>query len=76
MDKTLSLKEQLYNEIEQIPEPLLSQLLDFALFIRNRHTEDNLFEEEKISITAYRSAFDAGDYLTLEEYEAALSFFN
>ena len=76
MDKTLSLKEQLYNEIEQIPEPLLSQLLDFALFIRNRHTEDNLFEQEKISITASRSAFDAGDYLTLEEYEAVLSFFN
>lgn len=76
MDKTLSLKEQLYNEIEQIPEPLLSQLLDFALFIKNRHTEDNLFEEEKASITASKLAFDAGDYLTLEEYEATFSFLN
>ena len=76
MDKTLSLKEQLHKEIEQIPEPLLSQLLDFALFIKNRHTEDNLSEQEKASITASKLAYDTGDYLTLEEYEATLSFFN
>ena len=69
MDKTTKLKEQLFNEIEQIPEPLLSQLLDFALFIKARYLEPDISEEEQASIIASRTAYDAGDYLTLEEYE-------
>ena len=70
MDK-ISLKEQLIEEIEQIPEPLLSQLLDFALFIKKRYAEDDISLEEQDSIIAAKLAYDAGDYLTLEEYEAA-----
>lgn len=70
MDKTKSSKEQLLEEIEQIPEPLLSQLLDFALFIKGRYVEDDISEEEQANITTSKSAYDAGDYLTLEEYEA------
>ena len=69
MDKTTILRRQLLEEIEQIPEPLLSQLLDFALFIKARYLEPDLSEEEQASITASRAAYDAGDYLTLEEYE-------
>ena len=67
----ISLKEQLLEEIEQIPEPLLSQLLDFTLFIKKRYAEDDVSEEEQASIAAAKLAYGAGDYLTLEEYEAA-----
>ena len=70
MDKILSLKEQLHEEIERIPEPLLSQVLDFALFIKDRYVEDYISEEEKEIITASKLAYGAGDHLTLEEYEA------
>ena len=69
MDKTTKLKEQLLEEIEQIPEPLLSQLLDFALFIKARYLEPDISKEEQASIIASKAAYDAGDYLTLEEYE-------
>ena len=68
MDKTTK-KEQLLEEIEQIPEPLLSQLLDFTLFIKARYVEPDITEEEEASIIASKAAYDAGDYLTLEEYE-------
>ncbi len=70
MDKTISLKEQLLEEIDQIPEPLLSQLLDFALFIKGRYVEDGISEEEQANITASKLAYNTGDYLTLEEYKA------
>lgn len=70
MDKTISLKEQLLEEIDQIPEPLLSQLLDFALFIKGRYVEDGISEEEQANITASKLAYNTGDYLTLEEYRA------
>jgi hypothetical protein len=66
----MNLKEQLHKEIDQIPEPLLSQLLDYALFIKARYAEDDLSEAEKASITASKLAYEAGDYITLEEYEA------
>ena len=69
MDKTTKLKEQLLEEIEQIPEPLLSQLLDFTLFIKARYVDFDISEEEQASIIASKAAYDAGDYLTLEEYE-------
>ena len=70
MDKIISLKEQLFEEIEQIPEPLLSQLLDFTLFLKQKYVEDSISQEERDNIAAAKSAYNAGDYLTLEEYEA------
>lgn len=38
----MTLREQLLQEIEQIPEPLLSQVLDFTLFIKHRHGGDSV----------------------------------
>ena len=70
MDRTTNLKKQLREEIEQIPEPLLSQLLDFALFLKDKYAEDDTSQEEKDNIAAAKSAYNVGDYLTLEEYEA------
>ena len=43
----MKLKEKLLKEIDQIPEPLLSQLLDFTLFIKARYVEDDISEEEE-----------------------------
>ncbi len=67
----MNLKEQLLKEIDQIPEPLLSQLLDFTLFIKARYVEDDISEEERASIAASKLDYEAGDYMTLEEYEAS-----
>ncbi|MEM7758294.1 MAG: DUF2281 domain-containing protein [Cyanobacteria bacterium P01_A01_bin.40] len=65
MDRATSIKEQLREEIEQIPEPLLSQLLDFALFLKEKYVEDDVSQEERDNITAAKSAYNIGDYLTL-----------
>ena len=66
----MNLKEQLIKEIDRIPEPLLPQLLDYALFIKARYLKDDISEAEKASIIASKLAYEAGDYMTLEEYEA------
>jgi hypothetical protein len=42
----MTIKEQLLQEIEQAPDPLVSQLLDFLLFIKERHIEEEITEEE------------------------------
>jgi hypothetical protein len=66
----MSLKEQLLQEIEQAPDPLVSQLLDFLLFIKKRHIEEEITEKEQANIIASLKDYQAGNYLTLEEYEA------
>ena len=67
----MNLKEQPIEEIDQIPEPLLSELLDFALFIKARYVENDISEEERATIAASKIDYEAGDYMTLEEYEAS-----
>ena len=66
----MTLKEQLLQEIEQAPDPLVSQLLDFLLFIKERHVEEEITETEKVNIIASIKDYQEGSYLTLEEYEA------
>jgi hypothetical protein len=67
----MTLKEQLIQEIEQIPDDLLSQLLDYILFLKERYInqEEEITEEEKAMITASQAAYESGDYMTLDEYE-------
>ena len=78
----MTLKEQLLQEIEQAPDPLVSQLLDFLLFIKERHIEEEITEEEQANIITSLKDYQEGNYLTLEEYEAIqawpteLSFLN
>jgi hypothetical protein len=70
----MTLKEQIIQEIEQIPDSLLSQLLDFLLFIKVRHIEEDvedLTEEERACIVASQDTYQEGDYLTLEKYEVS-----
>jgi len=38
----MSTKELLLNEIEQLPDPLVQQILDFARFLRLKMTRDSL----------------------------------
>ena len=66
----MTIKEQLLQEIEQAPDPLVSQLLDFLLFIKERHIEEEITETEKVNIIASLKDYQEGNYLTLEEYEA------
>ena len=67
----MTLKQQLIEEIEEIPEPLISQLLDYVLFLKQRHLEDDITKEEEINILQSLKDYEAGDYITLEEYEAS-----
>ena len=69
----MNLKEQLIKEIDQIPEPLLSQLLDYALFIKARYRSDDISEEERATIAVSKLDYEAGDYMTLEQSEQSLS---
>jgi hypothetical protein len=66
----MTIKEQLLQEIEQAPDPLVSQLLDFLLFIKERHIEEEITSEEKANIIASLKDYQEGNYLSLEEYEA------
>ena len=66
----MTIKEQLLQEVEQAPDPLVSQLLDFLLFIKERHIEEEITEEEQANIITSLKDYQEGNYLTLEEYEA------
>jgi hypothetical protein len=39
---TMSTKELLLSEIEEVPEPLLAEVLDFVLFLKARSTRERL----------------------------------
>ncbi|GBF79344.1 DUF2281 domain-containing protein [Aphanothece sacrum] len=67
----MTIKKQLIQEIEDIPDSLLAQLLDYLLFLKKRHIEEDITEEERANIIASEFAYQSGDYLTLEEYEAS-----
>ncbi|MDY6896757.1 MAG: DUF2281 domain-containing protein [Cyanobacteriota bacterium] len=58
------LKEQLLQEIEKIPEPLLQQVLDFIQFLQNKR------QQEKLEITLLSESSLQKDWLKPEE-EAA-----
>lgn len=68
----MNIKEQLIQEIDRIPEALLSEVLDFTLFIKNRYLDDEVSEVEALSIAESRLAYERGDYLTVDEFEASL----
>lgn len=46
----MTLKQQLIEEIEEIPESLISQLLDYVLFLKERYVEEDISKEEEINI--------------------------
>ncbi|MEG3438961.1 DUF2281 domain-containing protein [Pannus brasiliensis CCIBt3594] len=62
----MTLKDRLIREIEQIPDSLLSRILDYAIFLKERYGEEEVTEEERESIAASESDYRSGDYEPLE----------
>lgn len=60
----MTIKEQLLQEIEKVPEPLLQEVLDFLQFLQNKH------KQEKLEITLLSESSLQKDWLKPEE-EAA-----
>ena len=60
----MNTKEQLINEIEETPEPLLSEVLDFLHFLKKKTVRDKL-DTAVMSESSLRK-----DWLNPEEDEA------
>jgi len=58
---TMTIKEQLLQEIEKLPEPLLKEVLDFIQFLQNKH------QQEKLEITHISESSLQKDWLKSEE---------
>ena len=61
----MTLKDQLIQEIEDIPESLISQVFDFVLFIKEKYNEEEITEQEHLNILNSLKEYKAGDYTTL-----------
>lgn len=69
----LNYKQQIIEEIEYIPEPLLNEIVDFIQFLKNKHLSQKTLEMEEINQqeTALLSESSlAKDWLSKEEDEA------
>lgn len=66
----MTTKQQLIRELDQTPETLLTEVLDFLLFIKSRHTEEEIAPEEQETMIAAQIAYESGDYLTFNQYLA------
>ena len=60
----MSTKELLINEIEEVPEPFLTEVLDFVHFIKAR------IAREKLDVAIMSESSLAKDWLRPEEDEA------
>lgn len=60
----MSTKELLINEIEEVPEPLLAEVLDFILFLKAR------IAREKLGMAIVSESSLSKDWLKPEEDEA------
>lgn len=43
-NKTIMLKEQITQELEKLPEPLLQEILDFVQFLQTKYQKDKTLE--------------------------------
>lgn len=57
-------KELIITEIQQVPEPLLEEVLDFVRLLRAKHTQ------EKLEISLLSESSLAKDWLRAEEDDA------
>ncbi len=60
----MSIKEELLQEIEKVPEPLLQEVLAFVQFLQNKH------QQEKLENTLLSESSLQKDWLKPEEEEA------
>ncbi|MGJ5676698.1 MAG: DUF2281 domain-containing protein [Nostochopsis sp.] len=61
----MTIKEQITQELEKLPEPLLQEILDFVQFLQTKHQQRNILE-----ITIMSESSLQKDWLKPEE-EAA-----
>ncbi len=61
----MNCKEQIIQEIERIPEPLLSEVLDFIQFLKQKHLSQDKWETALLSESSLQK-----DWLIPEEDEA------
>ena len=61
----MTIKEQITQELEKMPEPLLQEILDFVQFLQTKHEQRNMLE-----ITIMSESSLQKDWLKPEE-EAA-----
>jgi hypothetical protein len=59
-------KEQIIQEIEYIPEPILNEVLDFIQFLKHKH----LLSQETLETALLSESSLQKDWLTPEEDEA------
>ncbi len=64
----MTIKEKLIQEVEAFPDALLAEALDFVLFLKTRYIDAEITTEEQDTILASQTAYEIGDYLTLEQY--------
>lgn len=60
--KTMTIKEKLIQEVENVSESLLAETLDFVLFLKSRYVEEEITTEEKENILSSQTAYLSGDY--------------
>ncbi|MBE9003469.1 DUF2281 domain-containing protein [Fortiea sp. LEGE XX443] len=65
----MTIKEQIKQEIEKIPEPLLQEILDFIQFLQAKHQPENISLNNQIS-----QQIIAADTLTNSTAEDLLEF--
>jgi Protein of unknown function (DUF2281) len=61
----MTIKEQITQELEKLPEPLLQEILDFVQFLQTKHQHQNMLEITIMSESSLQT-----DWLKPEE-EAA-----
>jgi|LakMenE01Jun11ns_1017448.scaffolds.fasta_scaffold6353936_1 hypothetical protein len=63
--KTVNIKEQLLQEIDQTPTPILKEVLNFLLFVRSKE-----MQREEVEVSLLSEPILAEEWLTPEEDEA------
>lgn len=63
--KTVNIKEQLLQEIDQTPTPILKEVLNFLLFVRSKE-----MQREELEVSLLSEPILAEEWLTPEEDEA------
>ncbi|MGV0106529.1 DUF2281 domain-containing protein [Nostoc sp. DSM 114167] len=61
-NQTIMLKEQITQELEKLPEPLLQEILDFVQFLQAKYQKDKILEITIMSESSLRK-----DWLRPEE---------
>jgi len=61
----IDIKEQLLQEIDQTPTPILKEVLDFLLFVRAKE-----LQKEQLEVSLLSEPLLAEEWLTPEEDEA------